>query len=278
MIVEANEELAEYVPDYPLGYALMAFGVFLTLSVEQIALSIAESYKANDKCASSPNACEVEMGAKPEQVIASSSPGGEDVGKGLTVAATPAVERQEHNQEHSHDHEGMALDDLLAARTIKDLAVAYTLELSIMTHSIIIGVNLGLYGPGEYDSLVAYLVALVFHQLIEGIGMGEVLLSNRKNFGQAKFITFLLIFCSSISLGVIIGIATSSRTENDSQIVVKAVASAIAGGALLYSSLAELIVRCFHNPSLYGKVGMKLGMLASFAFGLGTLALIAYWA
>jgi len=266
LAVDANGQLAEYVPNYPLGYALMAFGVYLTLSVEHIAISLVEKYK--QKSHNAPNSTnDVEMGKLDPAVI-----------KPVTDNVPTAVADPQQQHQHDHNHDEQALDDLLAAKTLQDLVVAYALEMSISVHSIIIGVNLGLYTQSEYNKLTAYLVALVFHQFSEGIGMGVVLRSNRNNFGQAKLLTFILIFCFSISLGVVIGILTSSQTQSDSQIVVKAVVSAIAGGALLYSSLAELTSKCFNNPELHGELGMKLGMLLSFGFGLAALALIAYWA
>ena len=54
---------------------------------------------------------------------------------------------------------------LVQDESFKDIVASYIMEFSIASHSIIIGVNLGLLGEDDISSIVALMIALGFHQV-----------------------------------------------------------------------------------------------------------------
>ena len=62
---------------------------------------------------------------------------------------------------------GVAALALMQEESFKDIMAAYIMEFSIAAHSIIIGVNLGLLGEDDISSIVALMIALGFHQVLQ---------------------------------------------------------------------------------------------------------------
>lgn len=181
--------------------------------------------------------------------------------------------------EDTHDHDLLALDDLANADTMQDLVLAYALEMSTAVHSIIIGVNLGLLGDGEYNTISVLLIALSFHQFVEGLGLGNVIENNKLSLGWNKIIVFIIVFSLTVSLGVLIGILTSASQSTDSEEGAKGAATAIASGSLLYTSLVEMVGKYFgHSHSLGDQRLQRIAMLSSFVLGFTCMAVIGIWA
>lgn len=358
---EATEVLNEIYPDYPIGFVLIAFGVFLVLYIEQVVLILfAKSAATPFSKGEALNPKEVQMQKIDRDVEAGhnkddehdedcgfvscahtkhqfmredniddhnhnhnhqettesshvhnhghhgpcSSSCSSDSSKKQRSSDRNMQHDHDHDHGHSHvhninpyhnhksecsehldhahipcEHELMALADLAKAETLQDLILAYALELSTATHSIIIGVNLGLLGSNEYSTISVLLVALCFHQFIEGMGIGNVIDSNRKSLGRNKIIIFVLIFSLTVSLGVMIGILTSSQDPTDSEEVAKGAATAIASGCLLYTSLVEMVGKYFgHTKELESSSKSRIGMLISFSLGFAFMAIIGIWA
>lgn len=181
--------------------------------------------------------------------------------------------------EDTHDHDLLALDDLAKADSMQDLVLAYALEMSTAIHSIIIGVNLGLLGDGEYNTISILLVALCFHQFVEGLGLGNVIENNKLSLGWSKIIVFIIVFSFTVSLGVLIGILTSSSQSTESEEAAKGAATAIASGSLLYTSLVEMVGKYFgHSHHLEDRPFQRMAMLGTFVLGFSMMALIGVWA
>jgi solute carrier family 39 (zinc transporter), member 1/2/3 len=340
--------LEEYVPDYPLAFALTGFGVFIVLFLEQIALIFATRKQNQNKTSKSSAAKNLsnEYSLSPQVIYDSPSnrpheeqekhekahdisnnsnnddiEHNEDCGfvnctHDINKVATITSHGLDHHPHHTihpsppssssstnnHmqvtrssqqppqslsvsqsvsppiDEETMALEGVLKADSLQDMILAYTLEISTAVHSIIIGVNLGLLGQNEYATITELLIALCFHQFVEGLGLGNVLDLNRQSLGSRKILLFVFIFSCTVSIGVIIGILTSSESDSASNNIAKAVATAVASGSLLYTSLAEMTVKCFHHEQFIDQPWMKLAMLLAYAAGIAMMAVIGVWA
>lgn len=185
-----------------------------------------------------------------------------------------------HSHGHDHaDHEALAVEDLARAESLQDLVLAYALEMSTAVHSIIIGVNLGLLGlDSDYDKVSVLLVALCFHQFVEGLGVGNVIESNKKSLGTTKIVIFVTIFSFTVSLGVLIGILTASQGESESQLAAKGAATSLAAGSLLYTSLVEMTAKYFEQPILNKQPCTRISMLFAFVVGFLFMAIIGVWA
>ena len=196
------------------------------------------------------------------------------------IAARPAspqhLQRLMSHDHAEHDH---ILGNVLNSNGLQTLITAYVLEISIAVHSVIIGVDLGLLSsPSENVTIITLMVALCFHQFIEGVGLGSAIQASRGSLGDSKVIGFVLIFSFTMSLGVIIGIATSSENSSAAQDIAKGVANSFAAGSLLYISLSEMVASYFGASDLKHRPRLRLSMLASFSLGVLIMAIIAVWA
>eukprot|EP01034_Spumella_vulgaris_P021836 gene21836-27907_t len=168
--------------------------------------------------------------------------------------------------------------NVMNSNSLRDLVTAYVMEISIAVHSIIIGVDLGILGQGELTTLVSLMIALSFHQFVEGVGLGATIQNSRSSLGNTKVMGFIAIFSSTMPLGILIGILTSSAPESETQTAFKGAANAIAAGSLLYISLTEMVGSYFNEPDLNDRALLKVGMMISFGIGIAFMAVIAVWA
>ncbi|MCO5610758.1 hypothetical protein L7F22_064999 [Adiantum nelumboides] len=110
----------------------------------------------------------------------------------------------------SHEHSKPTSEDLTAH--IRHVVVSQVLELGIVTHSIIIGISLGVsQSPCTIRPLFA---ALAFHQFFEGFALGGCI-------SQARFTSFSTIamtvcFTLTTPLGIGVGTGISSGYNSNS--------------------------------------------------------------
>lgn len=250
--------ISENYEDYEaLAYAFAGLGIFVTISIEQIAMSLASSSKKNI----------------PKTVI--------DVETGNNHSNGDDCN---HSHSHNtlsidHDHSSISLNDVMKAKSIKEVIVAYALEISTAVHSIIIGINLGLMSEDNYNTIAIMVAVLSFHQFVEGFGLGSILRTSRDSLGSSKILVFILIFTFIVSIGIIIGIGISyGEEENKDQLLVKGSVTSIAAGCLLYTALAEILPSCFEGHHCQDKLSIKLQILAAFGIGFASMCIIGIWA
>ncbi len=61
----------------------------------------------------------------------------------------------------------------------KNLVKSIVMEISIATHSIIIGLDMGLMHEGQEETIVKLFWAFLFHQLFEGVSLGTSVYQSR---------------------------------------------------------------------------------------------------
>lgn len=165
------------------------------------------------------------------------------------------------------------------------LIKAYLMEVSVATHSIIVGLNLGiLAGEGNLVTLQALMVALCFHQFFEGVGLGCTIQEARLDLGHWNVVVFVLVFSSTVSIGVVIGYlmnkypSTDDATETTILLFVKGAFNSITAGVLIYVSVVEMIAEDYQSMVTVGKPVLKLKMFAALMTGTLFMAILAYWA
>lgn len=180
-----------------------------------------------------------------------------------------------------HAHSAVSVNLLADSRGVVVLVKAYLMEIAIATHSIIIGISMGMMGPDEVSTLRALLGAMVFHQFFEGVGLGAVMSYLRVKLGSAKVAVFALVFGTTLSIGIGIGmlIATLESSEQaDAHVFTTSCCNAIAAGTLVYVSLVEMLAEEFSSSELEARHAQKLGMVVAFALGVLVMAILAIWA
>ncbi|KAJ3188886.1 high-affinity Zn(2+) transporter zrt1 [Gaertneriomyces sp. JEL0708] len=122
----------------------------------------------------------------------------------------------------------------------------YLLELGIASHSIIIGIALGL-AASEFKGL---LIALCFHQFFEGLALSTVVMD--ADFHKRFIATFMVVFYSfttpiGVSIGIALheGLADHLHHDMATLVVVTGVLDAVGAGILLYDAVANIVVPHF---------------------------------
>ena len=160
-------------------------------------------------------------------------------------------------------------------------ALSYHLSCTyVFARSIIIGISMGMMGPDQISTLQALLAVMIFHQFFEGVGLGAVMSYLRLKLGTAKVVVFALVFGTTLSIGICIGlvIAAVEPTETDTHTLITSCCNAIAAGTLLYVSLVEMLAEEFSSLELDSKPRLKLAMVGVFGCGVLVMAILAIWA
>ncbi|KAB1216867.1 Zinc transporter 1 [Morella rubra] len=178
---------------------------------------------------------------------------------------------------HGHAHgaviptESMTLPELTRHRII-----AQVLELGIVFHSVIIGIDMG--ASQSVSTIRPLVAALSFHQFFEGIGLGGCI-------SQAKFETksaaiMATFFSLTTPLGAVIGIGISSTYNENSptSLIVEGTFNGLASGILIYMALVDLLAADFMNPRLQNNFKLQLWVNAALLLGAGCMSLLAKWA
>ena len=310
LLPEADEALADASPDYPLAFALTAFGIVLNLTLEHVALMFLatqrkhkkeqRSLEQGDQKAVSMEALEhgehcgfvkCEHNGEASHHADHSSSNTSNANFVTSAPSNPnydsvpcdaqkvakVAEVSGHHDEHEH-HEEELVAGLLDAVSLKELVSLYAMEMSVFVHSVIIGVDIGLLaGNSQLPTLVSLLCAISFHQVIEGMGLGTVLRSVLSASSYTKIMVFVTIFTLSTPVGIIIGICTSSLEESSESEIAKGTANSLAAGSLLYISLTEMVGNYFSAKDLADRPRVQLGMIGCFSLGIAFMALIAIW-
>eukprot|EP00842_Homolaphlyctis_polyrhiza_P006313 jgi/Hompol1/6683/HPOL_002818-RA len=159
---------------------------------------------------------------------------------GHSNANEPDDDGPVQHEGHTHTHGGV----LLYSRE-KQLVV-YLLELGIASHSVIIGITLGVESQ-EFKSL---LIALCFHQFFEGIALSAIVME--ADFKQWTMTLGMVIFYTlTTPIGIATGVAIreSYNANATSTLLATGILDSISAGILIYDGLINVIGPHFTGPS-----------------------------
>ncbi|KAH7201462.1 Zinc/iron permease [Fusarium oxysporum] len=158
------------------------------------------------------------------------------------------------------------------------LSTLFILEFGIIFHSILIGITLAVAG----EEFIVLYVVLVFHQTLEGLGLGSRLAVATWPPGKAwlpYFLSALYALSTPIAIAAGLGVRNSITPGTHSSLVVMGVFDAISAGILLYTGLISLIAYDFFAGSASkGQSGMRFMAFGCMCVGAGIMALLGYWA
>ncbi|PNW73817.1 hypothetical protein CHLRE_13g573950v5 [Chlamydomonas reinhardtii] len=167
-----------------------------------------------------------------------------------------------------------------ASGSLRLKILAYMFELGCVFHSIIIGISLGVNTTGLVE-VRALLIALSFHQFLEGISLASVLL--RSGFSTRKGVTMILIYSLTCPVGIAVGmaIASSYDAESEAARAVQGTLNGVSGGMLLYISLVQLVAEDmgrFVPGSRSGGASARLLSFLALFLGASSMCILAIWA
>ncbi|KAK4412613.1 Fe(2+) transport protein 3, chloroplastic [Sesamum alatum] len=215
---------------------------------------------------------------------------GEEEGGAMHIVgmhAHAAHHRHSHSQEqgacqghpsedshgHSHSH-GIASGDEESG--VRHIVVSQVLELGIVSHSVIIGLSLGVsHSPCTIRPLIG---ALSFHQFFEGFALGGCI--SQAQFGSLHSTLMACFFALTTPLGIAVGIGVSSFYNADSPraLIVEGIFDSISAGILVYMALVDLIAADFLSKRM--SCNLRLQVVSYFALFLGAalMSSLAVWA
>lgn len=205
---------------------------------------------------------------------------GEEDGGGIHIVGMHAhaahhshshKQASEHLEGHSHSHGSS--DDNEGA--IRHLVVSQVLELGIVSHSIMIGLSLGVsQSPCTIRPLLG---ALSFHQFFEGFALGGCI--SEAKLGALHSTVMACFFAVTTPLGVAIGTVICSFYNPNSPraLVIEGILDSISAGILVYMALVDLIAADFMSKRM--RCNARLQVVSYFALflGAGLMALLAVW-
>ncbi|CAB4445925.1 unnamed protein product [Rhizophagus irregularis] len=185
----------------------------------------------------------------------------------------------ENKNLHSHHSHAHAHGTLVLLTSKSQTIGIIVLELGICFHSIIIGLALSVATGSDFISL---LVALVFHQMFEGLGLGSRIADLKFPKGSIKPWLMSLAYGTTTPFGIAIGLGVRETYDPNSAtaLIVQGVLDSISAGILLYAALVELIANDFIYDSKF-REKPTIYQTSAFIFlllGAGIMALIGYWA
>ncbi|CAN6197345.1 unnamed protein product [Urochloa humidicola] len=258
--------------DFPFaGFGAMV-GAIGTLVVDTLATGYFTRLHFKDTAAGAVSAAAVGDEEKQQQEVAAHA-GGEDH-EGHVHMHTHAT--------HGHAHGSAALVAAVGGgdgdkeHALRHRVIAQVLELGIVVHSVIIGISLG--ASQDPSTIKPLVVALSFHQMFEGMGLGGCIV-------QAKFkirsiITMVLFFCLTTPVGILVGLGISSVYNENSPtaLIVEGILNSVAAGILVYMALVDLLAEDFMNPKVQSRGKLQLGINVSMLIGAGLMSMLAKWA
>lgn len=173
--------------------------------------------------------------------------------------------------EFGHVHTSPSVSD----SSIRHIVVSQVLEMGIVSHSVIIGLSLGVsQSPCTIRPLMG---ALTFHQFFEGFALGGCV----SQAGFKSFSAFLMacFFAITTPAGIAIGTGVSSVYNPNSPraLIIEGIFDSISAGILIYMSLVDLIAADFLSKGMCCNPRLQCVSYIALLMGGLMMAAIAIW-
>lgn len=160
------------------------------------------------------------------------------------------------------DEAGLEVDSLVYRKMSANITL---LEGGILFHSVFVGMTLSI----TVDGFVILLIAFVFHQAFEGLGLGSRIAAVPYPQGSIRPWLLVVAFGVTAPLGQAIGLGARNTYDPNSAfgLIIVGVFNAISSGLLIYAALVDLLAQDFLSEEADKTMGArKKG--AAFAFVL----------
>ncbi|KAF5743194.1 fe(2+) transport protein 3 chloroplastic-like [Tripterygium wilfordii] len=174
---------------------------------------------------------------------------------------------------HGHSH-GFEEGD--AENGARHVVVSQVLELGIVSHSIIIGLSLGVsQSPCTIRPLIA---ALSFHQFFEGFALGGCI--SQAQFKNSSAIMMACFFSITTPAGIGVGTAIASfyNSHSPGALIAEGILDSLSAGILVYMALVDLIAADFLSKRMSCNFRLQVVSYFMLFLGAGLMALLAIWA
>lgn len=178
---------------------------------------------------------------------------------------------------HSHGHTDLhssGVEDEESGK--RHVVVSQVLELGIVSHSVIIGLSLGVsQSPCTIRPLIG---ALSFHQFFEGFALGGCISQAQFNTLHATLMACFFAITTPMGIAVGTGISSVYNPNSPRALVVEGVLDSISAGILVYMALVDLVAADFLSKRMSCNVRLQVVSYIALFMGAGLMSLLALWA
>ncbi|ORY62619.1 zinc-regulated transporter 2 [Pseudomassariella vexata] len=144
------------------------------------------------------------------------------------------------NQAPIFDEEGQQVDPAV----LKKMSLNITLlEGGILFHSVFVGMTISI----TIEGFIILLIAILFHQMFEGLGLGSRIAAVPYAKGSIRPWVLVVAFGTTAPIGQAIGLITRNAYDPNSAfgLIIVGVFNAISAGLLIYASTVDLLAEDF---------------------------------
>ncbi|KAI1498971.1 zinc-regulated transporter 2 [Biscogniauxia marginata] len=158
-------------------------------------------------------------------------------------STTNGIEQKEEmvvSEKSMWDEEGQPIDPLVYKRMSMNITL---LEGGILFHSVFVGMTISI----TIDGFIILLVAILFHQMFEGLGLGSRIAAVPYPKGSIRPWLLVFAFGTTAPIGQAIGLAARDSYDPNSAfgLIIVGVFNAISSGLLIYAALVDLLAEDF---------------------------------
>lgn len=180
---------------------------------------------------------------------------------------------------HGHSHVLPSRDDVPLAQRI---VAAVCMEFGVTLHSVFVGLSLGVTEDKEAKTLI---IALVFHQMFEGLATGARLADAEFHISVEMIMAMIFSFSAPVGIAIGTGVVSASKSalSGTNYVMVQAIFNSICGGILVYLAFSLMLVDFPHDIRRHCSRGQpyhvikRIGLFAGLWIGAGVMALIGKW-
>ncbi|XP_042454610.1 zinc transporter 7-like [Zingiber officinale] len=186
----------------------------------------------------------------------------------------PLLITSRHSHSHSLGH-GQEEGEELPSH-VRHVVVSQILEMGIISHSMIIGLSLGVSrSPCTIRPLVA---ALSFHQFFEGFALGGCI--SQAQFSHLASALMACFFAITTPAGIAAGagVASSFNSNSPRALVVEGLLDSVSAGILIYMALVDLIAADLLSRRWNGNARLQVASYVALFVGAGAMSILAIWA
>lgn len=150
------------------------------------------------------------------------------------------------------------------------------MELGIVSHSIIIGLSLGVsQSPCTIRPLIA---ALSFHQFFEGFALGGCISQAQFKNKSATIMACFFALTTPVGIGIGTAVASSFNSHSPGALVAEGILDSLSAGILVYMALVDLIAADFLSKRMSCNVRLQVVSYIMLFLGAGLMSALAIWA
>ncbi|KAI5866106.1 Zinc/iron permease [Durotheca rogersii] len=138
------------------------------------------------------------------------------------------------------DEEGQPVDPLVYKRMSMNITL---LEGGILFHSVFVGMTVSI----TIEGFVVLLIAILFHQMFEGLGLGSRIAAVPYPKGSIRPWLLVFAFGTTAPIGQAIGLAARGSYDPNSAfgLIIVGIFNSISSGLLIYAALVDLLAEDF---------------------------------